>query len=176
MSSGAASTSNSTATFEEPFTEIVNARWQSRLDVRRLFVNEQVLSLVRRPARGKTGLVDRWQRRGRGSTLGDTADLRELDAACTALAAALEPYGARVLGIYDRHGARHSEPLEFLSALYNGELRPALLPDDVDLGQHIPYRRVSFGQDTIEVRGRTGRATSSGCSRSRIIRARPARA
>lgn len=143
-------------TFDDPFAEIVNTRWQNRIDVRRLFVNEQILSLVRRPARGKTGLVERWQRRSNADD--HAAELRELDAACTALSAALEPYGARVLEIYERNSVRHSEPLEMLSAIYNGELRPALVPDDgVDLGHHIPYNRVSFGLDAIETRGPDGR-------------------
>ena len=43
-----------------------------------------------------------------------------------------------------------SEPLEFLSALYNGEMRPVLLPMQ-DLGAYLPYRRVSFGQETVEL-------------------------
>lgn len=144
-------------TFEEPFAQFVNVRWQRGLDERRLFVNEQVLSVIRRPARGKTGLVDRWQRRGRRPT-DNGSELRELDAACTALTAALESYGARVLGIRERGEVRYSEPLEILSAIYNGEMRPALMPNDgVDLGQHIPYARVSFGLDTIETRGPKGR-------------------
>ncbi len=44
--------------------------------------------------------------------------------------------------------------LELLSALYNGEMRPVRKPaDDVDIGHMLPYRRVSFGLDAIEMRG-----------------------
>ena len=44
--------------------------------------------------------------------------------------------------------------LELLSALYNGEMRPVRKPaDDVDVGYMLPYRRVSFGLDAIEMRG-----------------------
>ena len=70
-----------------------------------------------------------------------------------------------------------SEPLEFLSYLFNGEMRPVLLPMQ-DIGDYLPYRRVSFGQDAIEL-GRAGREparSSWGWFRSRIIRARPRRA
>lgn len=142
------------AGFEQPFADIVNARWQERLDQRKLFVNEQIVSLIRRPPRGKSGLVERWRHRRKRSTGGDAAELRELDAACTAMVAGLEAYGARVLSTYEHNQARYSEPLEMLSAIYNGELRPALVPDDgIDLGQHIPYSRVSFGLDAIETRG-----------------------
>lgn len=42
-----------------------------------------------------------------------------------------------------------SEPLEFLSYLFNGVMRPVALPHG-DLGHHIPSRRISFGQDTVE--------------------------
>ena len=145
--------------FDEPFAALVNARWQARLDERRLFVNEQVVTLLRRPARGKTGWADRLRRKFAGSEAEtDVGDARALDAACTALMAALEPYGARALGVYDGAGGRCSEPLEMLSAIYNGEMRPVLLPeDDVDLGHHIPYARVSFGLEAIEARRAAGR-------------------
>ena len=146
--------------FAEPFSAFLNARWQARLDERRLFVNEQVVTLVRRPARGKTGWAERLKRRLSGQREDhELADLRALEAAATALVAALEPYGARLLGTYQAAGGRCSEPLEMLSAIYNGEMRPVRLPgEDTDLGHHIPYARVSFGLDAIETRGATQRS------------------
>jgi len=143
----------------DPLSTEIDRRWQTRLDERRLFVNEQYLTLVRRPARGKTGWTERLSRRLRGAVAEpDPADRRDLDAAITALLAALRPYGARPIGAYAGTGGRCSEVLELLSALYNGEMRPVLLPEgDIDLGRHIPYKRVSFGLDTIETKGATGR-------------------
>lgn len=125
---------------EEPFAALVHDRWQRRLDSRRLFVNEQVLTIVRRPARGKTGWPDKIRRRLAGKHAEpDVADIRALDAAATALIAALEAYGARPLGTYQGVGGMCSEPLEMLSAIYNGEMRPVLLPpQETDLGHHIP--------------------------------------
>jgi len=148
---------------DDPFAALLNARWQRRLDTRRLFVNEQVLTIVRRPARGKTGWPDRIKRAIAGKAAEpDTADLRALDAAATALIATLEAYGARALGTYEGVGGTCSEPLEILSAIYNGEMRPVLLPaDDVDLGHHIPYARVSFGLDAIETSHAGGRSFAS---------------
>jgi type IV secretion system protein VirB4 len=55
-----------------------------------------------------------------------------------------------VLGIYETAEGFRSEPLEFLSCLFNGEMRPVALPHG-DLGMHLPWRRVSFGQDTVEL-------------------------
>jgi type IV secretion system protein VirB4 len=147
---------------EEPFAALLNERWQRRLDARRLFVNEQVLSIVRRPARGKTGWPDKLKRLMAGKDAEpEIADIRALDAAATALVAALEAYGARQLGTYQGVGGLCSEPLEILSAIYNGEMRPVLLPpEDTDLGHHIPYARVSFGLDAIETAQAGGRSFS----------------
>ena len=147
---------------EEPFAALLHERWQRRLDTRRLFVNEQVLTIVRRPARGKTGWPDRIKRRLAGKDAEpEIADIRALDAAATALVAALEAYGARQLGTYRGVGGLCSEPLEILSAIYNGEMRPVLLPPEgTDLGHHIPYARVSFGLDAIETAQAGGRTFS----------------
>ena len=115
--------------------------------------------LIRRPARGKAGLVERVakkMRRNGGERLEpDPKDLRSLRAASQGLVAALTAYGATLLGDYvGPQGNTNSEMLELLSALYNGEMRPVRKPaDDVDIGHMLPYRRVSFGLDAIEMRG-----------------------
>ncbi|WP_419827796.1 VirB4 family type IV secretion/conjugal transfer ATPase [Sphingomonas sp.] len=143
------------AEFAQGFAAHVDARWARLLASRRLFVNEQVVTIVRRPARGRAGWAERVGRMfGRAGGQGDhAADLRALDAAAAGLVAALGSYGARTMGLYEGAGGLCSEPLELLSAIYNGEMRPVLAPgDDTDLGHHIPYARVSFGLDTIETR------------------------
>ncbi|WP_267389764.1 VirB4 family type IV secretion/conjugal transfer ATPase [Sphingomonas sp. GC_Shp_3] len=138
---------------EDAFSHELDRRWTDALSARRLYVNDQYLTVLRRPARGKTGWVEKLSRRLNAQGEVDPATIRELDGAVTALAAGLTPYGARVLGGYDGAGGRCSEPLELLSALYNGETRSVLAPaSDVDCGHHIPYARVSFGLDAIESR------------------------
>jgi type IV secretion system protein VirB4 len=78
------------------------------------------------------------------------ADRRELDSATGQPDLGPGPYGARVLGVYDGATGRCSEPLEFLSCLYNGEMRPVLVPQG-DAGEYLPYRRASFGLETLEL-------------------------
>src|SRR6185503_15147501 len=73
-----------------------------------------------------------------------------LDTARDALLAALGNYAPRLLSVYPTEHGACSEPLEFLSSLYNGEMRPVMLPTQ-DLGAYLPYRRVSFGQETVEL-------------------------
>ncbi len=146
------------AEFPDPISRHIDARWKERLGSGQLFVNDQFITLIRRPARGKAGLVERISKKtkGRKERLeADPKDLRSLRAASQGLVASLTSYGASVLGDYvGPQGNVNSEMLELLSALYNGEMRPVRRPsDDVDLGMLLPYRRVSFGLDAIEMRG-----------------------
>ncbi|WDS35481.1 VirB4 family type IV secretion/conjugal transfer ATPase [Pseudoxanthomonas sp.] len=146
------------AAHDDPVCGLIDQRWRQRPGAQRLFVNELFLSVLRRPSRGKAGLAERLARglrRGLGSQSQQQLlerDLRDLEAARDALLAALQPYGARLLGDYDSAHGVCSEPLELLSALYNGELRPLLKPIG-DAGHYLPYRRISFGLEAIERSG-----------------------
>lgn len=146
--------------FEDPVAAHIDARWRARTSSGALFVNDQFVTLVRRPARGKAGWADRLGRmmKSRAEAVeADPADVRALRAAASAMVASLGAYGARLLGDYEAPAGRCSEVLELLSALYNGEMRPVRRPsDETDIGHMLPYRRVSFGMDAMEVRGATG--------------------
>ena len=56
------------AEFPDPLSRHIDARWKDRLAGGSLFVNDQFITLVRRPARGKAGLAERasrlWSRKG----------------------------------------------------------------------------------------------------------------
>lgn len=142
------------ADYPDPFSRQLDEAWRARLATRKLYVNELFLTLIRRPLQGKVGGFDRLRARlGRAAEGGGEAMLaeaRQLDSAREALVAALGSYGPRLLGVYNSPAGPCSEPLEFLSALFNGEMRPVLLPRQ-DLGAYLPYRRVSFGQETVEL-------------------------
>lgn len=144
--------------FEDPLAAHIDARWRARTGSGALFVNDQFVTLVRRPARGKAGWADRLSRlmrnKGAAPVDADPADVRALRAAASAMQASLGAYGARILGDYEGAAGNCSEVLELLSALYNGEMRPVRRPaDDTDIGQMLPYRRVNFGLDALELRG-----------------------
>ena len=140
--------------FPDAFSAALDDAWSERLRRKALFRNDIFLSIIRRPRPGGAGLAERFGQALLGGRSGAVEQLagerRALDAAREALAAALGAYGPRLLGTYSRRGALHSGVLEFLSALYNGEARPRRLPEG-DLGEHVPYRRVSFGQQTAEL-------------------------
>ena len=142
--------------FDDGFSRSLDAAWRERLGARRLYVNELFVTLVRRPLQGRVGVIQHALQglRGAGDRQEAAAafarDLGALNTARESLLAALAPYGARLLSVYDGPQDLCSEPLEFLSLLYNGEVRPVRLPQ-ADLGLYLPYRRVSFGADTLEL-------------------------
>lgn len=142
------------ADFPDAFSQTLDARWRERLQAKQLYVNELYLTLVRRPLQGRIGVADRLRswlgKSGSGENSTHLAELRSLGAAREALMAALGSYGPRLLSVYDTPQGLCSETIEFLSSLYNGELRPQLLPHS-DVGDYIPGRRVSFGQNAIEL-------------------------
>ena len=141
--------------FPDPFSASVDERWRDRLAAKSLYANKLYLTLIRRPLQGRAGtLTNIPGKLGRFSKSGSRAALvreaRELSTARESLVASLAPYGARVLGTYEEDGGVYSEPLEFLSSLYNGIDHPVTLPES-DVGRCLPFRRVSFGAQTIEL-------------------------
>jgi type IV secretion system protein VirB4 len=139
--------------FGDPFSARLDAAWQGRLDRRQLFVNDLYLTLIRRPLQGRVGVLDSLREMlggARSVAETETHDLRQLDTAREALMAALGSYEPSLLGVYEGSAGLCSEPLEFLSTLFNGESRPVLLPTQ-DIGAYLPDRRISFGQEAIEL-------------------------
>ena len=141
--------------YADPLCADLDRRWQAQLSQRRLFENDLFITLLARPPKGKAGFAERWQRRaGRGAAaeVQLARDVHALEATCEALRTALLTYSPRLLGTYATPSGSCSEPLEFLSALCNGELRPMLCVAG-DVGQHLPYRRISFGFEALERKG-----------------------
>ncbi len=149
------------AQFPDPLSRHIDGRWKERLAGGSLFINDQFVTLIRRPARGKAGLPEKvsrfFSRRGQEELEADPKDIRSLRAAITGLTTTLSAYGASVLGDYAASGSKggtNSEMLELLSALFNGEMRPVRRPSpETDIGHMLPYRRASFGLDAMELRG-----------------------
>lgn len=143
-------------TFPDEFSRTLDAEWQARLETKKLYTNQLMFTLVRRPPQGQVGLIQKLLKvtqlaRGEDEAAAKlVAEVRALEAAGNQLLATLTQYGPRLLSVYNTPDGPCSEPMEFLSALYNCELRPVRLPEG-DLGQYLPYRRVTFGRDCIEL-------------------------
>lgn len=146
--------------FADPLTAHIDQCWDEKLSSGALFVNDQFVTLLRRPARGKTGWVERVARqltRSKDRSEGIQAnpqDVRDLRAAANAMVTTLGAYGARPLSNYQGKSGACSEILEFLSALYNGEMKPVRRPfEGTMIADMLAYKRVSFGADALELKG-----------------------
>lgn len=141
--------------YEDPFCRAMDQAWRNRLAAKRLYVNDLFLTLIRRPLQGQAGVFDGVMRGLNKASASARAverarDRRELDAAREALIASLAAYRPRVLTAYQGAQGIATEPGEFLSYLYNGEFKPVQLPEG-DLGAYLPYRRISFGKEALEL-------------------------
>ncbi|MAY20224.1 MAG: type VI secretion protein [Erythrobacteraceae bacterium] len=138
----------------DDFSARLDEQWHGKLEGKQLFVNELFVTIIRRPLQGRIGIVDRmrgWLAKNASRNAGlIAAEKHALDRAREAMVAALSAYGPRVLSVYNTPDGKRSEPLEFLSCLFNADMRPVALPYE-DLGHFIPSRRVSFGQDCVEL-------------------------
>lgn len=142
------------ARFPDEFSRNLDARWRERLAARRMYVNDLFLTIVRRPMKGRQGLLEKIAGLASRSVTVRKAALaaekRSLDAATNALMASLSQYSPRLLSVYEEAGDWRSEPMEFLGHLLNGEMRPLLLPHG-PIGDHLSARRLSFGHDAFEL-------------------------
>ena len=140
------------------FCADLDKTWERRLSEKRLFVNDQYITVVRRSLRGTAGVAE-----GIGRFLSTAADRAAVEAQRTAdikalydttnnMLGTLAKYGARRLGVYDGKLGTNSEVLEFLNYLLNQEMRPMLMPR-VPLDSYLGSKRHFFGKETMEIRG-----------------------
>lgn len=142
----------------EGFCKDLDDNWRNQLDLKRLFINEQFITVVRRPLRGSVGMLTEALRiisssaDKKASEADRKANLKALYEATSNIIGTLQTYGARLLTTYDTPNGVMSEALEFLSYLINQEARPLRLPR-MNLADYLTYKRPFFGSETIEVRG-----------------------
>ncbi|MBI1360123.1 MAG: VirB4 family type IV secretion/conjugal transfer ATPase [Alphaproteobacteria bacterium] len=146
--------------FGSRFVETLNGAWREKLLGQRLFVNEIFLTLTRKPAIGRASFMGA-NRAKTWDAVSRARDRRDLDAARDNLLAALSPYGARLLGLYEANGEMFSEPLEFLAFIFDGDLRPVPYVK-TDLRRAVVDRRISFGRDALEFSGNARSARTLG--------------
>jgi type IV secretion system protein VirB4 len=144
--------------FENDWCRNLDNGYQEKLSQKNMFVNEQFITIVRRPPQSKIGImanisgtlfssVDRSARQQK-----DIENLRALNEAVNNIVSTLEPYKPRVLRVYDTENGSFSEPLSFLSYLVNLENKPIRLPA-CSIADYLPEKRLSFGRETFELRG-----------------------
>ncbi len=140
------------------FCRDLDDAWRAKLGQRRLFVNDQYLTVIRRPLRGNIGLIQEAlrvlsaQTDRRAAEQSRKENLKALNDAVDSIVSSLHRYGARRIGVYETPDGLFSEALEMLAYLVNHEMRPIRLPR-MALDRLLPTKRPFFGQETVELRG-----------------------
>ncbi len=141
--------------FRSPFAAALDAQYRERLLGEALFRNDLYLTLVWHPGRGTTdAAADFFKRLGRAVGVAAEVDeeaLKRLNDAARDLIAALERYGARIVGLVERNGIVFSEAMELLHGVASGEWLPTPLPQG-PIGPALYSNRIIFGREALEIR------------------------
>ncbi len=145
-------------TFENNWCDALDKAYQAKLSKKKMFINEQYITIVRRPAQSHIGLIA--EITGSLFTKVDkniasakqTENLKALEDAVSNVLTTLSPYKPKLLGIKETDNGTCSEILSFLSYLINLENSDILLPE-MSLADYLPQKRISFGPESFEVRG-----------------------
>lgn len=139
--------------FSGDFDEGLNNKYSAYVTKNKMMVNELYLSIVYRPTATKAmGFFSKMEKNKAILNQQQFEAIEKLDEIVSIAASSLNRYGPRVLSTYMRNGILHSEALEFLDFLVNGDWMPRALPRKV-LSECMARMRPFFGADAFELRG-----------------------
>ncbi len=139
--------------FSGDFDSGLNDKYQALVTQNKMMVNELYLSIIYRPAATKAiGLFSRLEKNKAVLAQQQHDAIEKLDEIVSVVLSSLNRYGPRVLSTYMRNDILHSEVLEFLDFLVNGDWTPRALPRKA-LSDCMARMRPFFGADAFELRG-----------------------
>ena len=144
--------------FENEWCKSLDSSYKAKLSKKRMFINEQYLTIIRRPSKSKIGLFSEIVK-----TLSTKVDkklksqihehsLKALQEAVNNILTTLAPYKPQLLSLVDSERGLFSEKLSFLSYLINFEHCDVRLPE-MSVSDYLPTKRISFGAESFEIRG-----------------------
>lgn len=145
--------------FDNAFTAELNERYLHQLKEKHLFVNETYLSIIRRPMRGKVGMVESVLNMFKLGDAGEEAREEihaELKDLLGRVVKDFKSYGARILGIAERDGNVFSEPGEFFAKILAGGQAVSIPMPRMHLADACATRQIFIGKSSIEFKGPTG--------------------
>lgn len=146
------------SSFQNDWCRKLDNTYQKKLSSRRMFVNEQYITIVRRPAQSKIGLISELSYAffakvdKKLNEAKEAENHKALNEAVSNILKTLAPYKPHLLGVKETENGVFSEPLSFLSYLINLEQSEIRLPE-MSLADYLPRKRLSFGRETFEMRG-----------------------
>jgi type IV secretion system protein VirB4 len=121
--------------FENEWCDKLDKAYQSKMSQKRMFINEQYLTIVRRPQQGAIGLLAEiarslFNKMDKKIKLAQEEDAHKaLNEAISNILTTLAPYRPALLGIEETDRGLFSQPLSFFSYLLNFEKVDVRLPN-----------------------------------------------
>jgi len=147
---------------EGSFSDHLNNCWNEKHDWSHQYVNELYITIIREGALLPLKSIGSFVRslwppieiRHRTNELDKSVEV--LTETVSKIVKDLEPYGAQLLTIHRYKGVYYSKTLRFLSKILNlQEEAVPLVP--VSISETLPSHKISFGFNSVEIRGDTGR-------------------
>ncbi len=139
--------------FAGNFDKGLNDKYSAYVTKNKMMVNELYLTIVYRPTATKVmGFFSKMEKNKEVLSQQQFEAIEKLDEIVSITTSSLNRYGPRVLSTYMRNDIIHSEVLEFLDFLVNGDWMPRALPRKV-LSECMARMRPFFGADAFELRG-----------------------
>jgi type IV secretion system protein VirB4 len=141
--------------FQGSFDDQLNTKYKDHLENKSMMVNELYLTIIYRPGANKAqSFFSKFERNKEAIKGQQITDIEELEKVVSIVKSSLDIYNPYLLDTYEHNGVLHSEILEFLDFLINGDSIRRALPKK-PLQHCLARNRVFFGADSFEVRGIT---------------------
>ncbi|EJT4224709.1 VirB4 family type IV secretion/conjugal transfer ATPase [Vibrio alginolyticus] len=141
--------------FSGEFDSSLNEKYRKHVTQKQMMVNELYLTIVYRPTATKAlGFFSKMEKNKEVLRHQQEEAIEKLDEIVSIAVSSLNRYAPRILSTYLRNDILHSEALEFLDFLVNGDWMPRALPRKV-LSECMARVRPFFGADAFELRGVT---------------------
>lgn len=139
--------------FRPGFAADLNDKYRAHLDDTKMMVNKLYVTIIYRPNPAKVvRLFSKLDKKNKQDLAYEQQSaLEKIDEVASILLQGLDRYNQHRLGCYESHGSMHSEVLEFLAFLINGDWQPFPLPRS-PLAHALPTSRPFFGREVFEIR------------------------
>jgi len=135
------------------FDKRLNDKYAAYVTKNKMMVNELYLTVIYRPSATKAlGFFSKMEKNKDIINHQQQEAIEKLNELVSIVTSSLNRYSPRVLGTYVHNNILHSEVVEFLDFLVNGDWTPRALPRK-PLYECMARMRPFFGADALELRG-----------------------
>lgn len=145
------------------FSASLNALWTSKHKVRKTFVNDIYISIIKSQSReGVTSfvenLIDKFNQKADKSAWSKVlkSSYEEIEEVSARFVNTLRDYKPKLLGVKKTKDGTFSEILEFLGSIVNVGISSPMSVSTIDLSHYISTQRLYFGSGAIEVKSDEG--------------------